>query len=1035
MESTPHKIKLELEDELNGVGSSRLRNVYAHKAERSRFDEGWKSKLDEVREYLRNMAEDEYDEKKERLLSLAKHGLIVSNKEEAKNVITYAHEKGDLSEREIGVLEGILGEKILPEAKPDLEAHTEQEGGDEESGEDVVENATSVGEEETGDSQVGSHKEEDGVEEVSLFDYLKSIRDTKTNGDLRRIDALISNIRNSNSTEEVMAYLDQAHRGQWELPDDNESAESILTSETVVSTGPNGKKYIGGLIDDSDYGRLVSILKKGKVSSEAKIENDSSWVPKLRSIVKRVKDLSDSVIGRKNKAELVLELSGADRKEAAMALRGHLPEEELHKFKDLIGHLQEEKDVGATAIPIKKEVTVSVEDLMDDMENDKDGVNAVKAKNLFSNGSIEESLSVVEKIQDEEVLANIVRDIVIDCVNDQDFQNAIRFISKIKDEKYRAELGEWLQSQVKVPKINIRRDTGELKYNKDKDQSFEKEEEKDKEVEPKEEEEPREVDPEVDEKFDLPLKPEAETVEPVADLELNNPETEPAVEAPATVESVEGFDVEKARDEYAKQYIEYKNKIRSKRGWFAKHLADLGFDKQLPESEKPDELKDAERAYIEAKKKKNESLFSATVKRKKSVSGQIFDLREVEYDFNPAILEEAEREFLALQEKIQESIPPLEKGMAGKALEKWMKLGRPARIVLSTTFLTTGNLAFGALTLPLAGTYAGMRLARAVKGTVVAQGAGLGVEKYFKNKNEKDREGIEEEYSMELNESNFAEREKEIMQKLESEIDKKKRQRLVKAGVMAGVGGLATYNMGSLDHIMTSNAGLHTDIPDVPDHPIDIKDMVKDLPQKDLPDAVHPVEVPVSSKGFIDTIHNLKEGVIKQYGNIDNVPDELKRNILDHSDVELAKSLHMYDPGNNLSGVGYKGETIGLDSSGNVVYHHLDGRSDVLLDTKTGLAQHFNGPMSGVGSLAEAGNTQLVPPIDFEGGKIYVLKDVTSPNTVNVLLDGKEIGKGVVDNGIPKLKIDSSLKGSWFQADNVYERALKVAKSAVKNKK
>lgn len=918
----------------------------------------------------------------------------------------------------------------------------------------------------------GFTKKPDELKDESLYtsdeqidDYLDNLRRKNTSDNIKKIDTLGSSIRNSSSVEEAKAYLDQAHTGKWVLPEDEEIAKGMLTPSTVVSTGPDGRKYVGALIGDSDYNHLISILERERSHSETKTENDSSWVPRLRSVIKRVNDLSDSIIGRKNKNELVIELTGADRKEAARALKGHLPEEELHKFEDLIGNLPEDKDADVITIPlkknstviefptVKKEVKISGESLKDsleekfgnkesssplaeemlaDREKDTDGKNATKAKSLFSAGNIEGSLSGVETIQDEEMLANVVRDIVIDCVNDKDFQNARRFISKIKDDEYRKELGEWLQSQVKVSGINIRREKGEFKYNRGIDQSYKTEES----LAPKEEKKPEEAKLEVDETFDLPLKSEVETVEPAVDLDLNSPKSSPVSEEAPKPETLETVDLEKARDEYAKQYAEYKNKVRSKRGWFAKHLADLGFDKQLPESEKPDELKDAERTYIEAKKKKNESLFSATVKRKKSVSGQIFDLREVEYDFNPAILEETEKEFSALQEKIQEGLSPQEKSAIARALDAWPNMGKWQRRFLSTAMLTAGNVVFGTLTIPAAASYAGYRLGRSVAGAGVAQGAGLGVEKYFKNKNEKDREGIEDEYSMELNEGNFEEREKEIMQKLEGEIDKKKRQRLVKAGVMAGVGGLAAYGIGSSkEHILASNAGLHTDMPETPERPIGIKDMVKDLPQKDLPGLVHSVEVPVSSKGFIETIHNLKEDVIKQYGNIDNVPAEIKKNILDYSDVELAKKLHMYDPGNNLSGVGYKGETLGLDSSGNIVYHHLDGKSDILLDTKTGLTQHFSGPMSGADALTDASNTQVVPPIDFEGGKIYVLKDLTSPNTVKVLLDGKEIGKGVVDNGIPKIKIDSSLKSGWFMVDNVYERAFKVAKSTIKNSK
>ena len=71
---------------------------------------------------------------------------------------------------------------------------------------------------------------------------------------------------------------------------------------------------------------------------------------------------------------------------------------------------------------------------------------------------------------------------------------------------------------------------------------------------------------------------------------------------------------------------------------------------------------------------------------------------------------------------------------------------------------------------------------------------------------------------------------------------------------------------------------------------------------------------------------------------------------------------------------------------------------------------------------------------DFEGGKIYLsYKTPDDPVGVNVLLNGKVIGKGLLVDGKVDLKINPGLKGGWFLADNVYERAFKVAKTLVKN--
>ena len=80
---------------------------------------------------------------------------------------------------------------------------------------------------------------------------------------------------------------------------------------------------------------------------------------------------------------------------------------------------------------------------------------------------------------------------------------------------------------------------------------------------------------------------------------------------PTVVESEEQINEElsKARSDYASALVEWKNEIRKKKGRWEKIKSDLGFEKLMPEGDKPQELLDAEKVYMEAKKKKVMSLF------------------------------------------------------------------------------------------------------------------------------------------------------------------------------------------------------------------------------------------------------------------------------------------------------------------------------------------------------------------------------------------------------------------------------------------
>ena len=76
--------------------------------------------------------------------------------------------------------------------------------------------------------------------------------------------------------------------------------------------------------------------------------------------------------------------------------------------------------------------------------------------------------------------------------------------------------------------------------------------------------------------------------------------------------------------------------------------------------------------------------------------------------------------------------------------------------------------------------------------------------------------------------------------------------------------------------------------------------------------------------------------------------------------------------------------------------------------------------------------------IQFEGGKIYIVSGVGgNPNSLEVLLNGKKIATGLLDQNGAKVKLLNTpgIKGGLFSADTVYEKAFKFAKPVIKTLK
>ncbi len=691
-------------------------------------------------------------------------------------------------------------------------------------------------------------------------------------------------------------------------------------------------------------------------------------------------------------------------------------------------------------------------------------------------------------------------------------------------------------------------------------------------------------------------------------VELPETQTTPSAE---TLEASEKLEV--ARDEYATQLIAWKNENRKKKNFLDKIFSDLGVEKKLPDSAKSAELIEAENAYILAKKNKAKSLFANGIpmELQNKRTGEVVR----EYTLNEDLMNQATTEHETLQRRLIDSLPPLEKGRITKAFEWWAKQPQSVRLAASSVLMTGVGLVFGGVTLGGAAAYGGYRVFRAAGGLAASQGAGKLFDMMAKKINKKDADKALSEFGTNIDMDNFDAKERERMKAMDNENTLKK-QRVLKAAIMVGAAGFGSMEAGSVtnslhsvdvpsggggsvaEHVAPKGPSVKIPVaeasgniphevvsPDinietlgvtpaeVPTQTIPSIDAPQPLSSQHIsenvvPEKVFHAKVGLSSKGFIQDIHNLKEQISEEYQGKE-MPTSLKENILNKSDMEIAKELHFYDAEHNASAVGLKGESLSVEDDGSLSYERLDGTKQTMWDAKAGKVHEFSGQMKvypdtshveppapqfdkdglpisepnapgespidtegapirvedssstirtamdvgakpagyhslmGDSSLSPENATEAgIQPVEildkagskviaingteiaheqgfgngkilalddkfqdgnqykdvraafatafekntlganlgetptaipFEGGKIYIVQGIPGDqNGIHVLLNGKEIAKGAMTVTGPKVSIHSELKGGWFLADTVFERAMKVADNVLK---
>jgi hypothetical protein len=78
-------------------------------------------------------------------------------------------------------------------------------------------------------------------------------------------------------------------------------------------------------------------------------------------------------------------------------------------------------------------------------------------------------------------------------------------------------------------------------------------------------------------------------------------------------------------------------------------------------------------------------------------------------------------------------------------------------------------------------------------------------------------------------------------------------------------------------------------------------------------------------------------------------------------------------------------------------------------------------------------DAKLLPTVDFEGGRIDIIKNDTPEGAFHVLLNGRTVATGSISGKKVEIATLKNLKGHWYEADTVYERAKNVAERVIKN--
>ena len=299
----------------------------------------------------------------------------------------------------------------------------------------------------------------------------------------------------------------------------------------------------------------------------------------------------------------------------------------------------------------------------------------------------------------------------------------------------------------------------------------------------------------------IPIPPATPTmpVAPVASAAIPTSPVAPVMPSvPEMTEAEIEAGLETARKEYVSQLVGWKNKTRENKYKFNTLIQNLyktadntreqlGFKRKMPPLPKSEEFQIAERAYQELKKKRATSIMASFLRKNSETVGEKVGT------FSEDLLESVKKERDLIQKLMAESVPPLEKGIITKGIEKWAKIPLAKRVLITSALMTAIFLPFGTVAVGAVAGAGAYRVARSFAGASVGVGVGKIADKIMqKGSADRTKEALEK-YALEMgvDMGNYEEREKELAEFFEKEENQVKRNRLKKAAAVVVAGGVA----------------------------------------------------------------------------------------------------------------------------------------------------------------------------------------------------------------------------------------------------
>ncbi|MFZ2205663.1 MAG: hypothetical protein WAV23_03675 [Minisyncoccia bacterium] len=433
-----------------------------------------------------------------------------------------------------------------------------------------------------------------------------------------------------------------------------------------------------------------------------------------------------------------------------------------------------------------------------------------------------------------------------------------------------------------------------------------------------------------------------------------------------------------ARIQYADGYKKFLADRKKDSSWY-KNLGRKIFGSKVTESETPQYLKDLEKEYEKNTIEYGKNMYSekeAELKNSKLTSEQQkTELKR--YKGNEIFTKVIAEEQIKLNALKAENLPLKEKALWRQGMDWYLKQPRWKKIAISTALSTAAIAAFLPSSIAAGGvtaTYLGTKYARALTGSFVGQGASYAYDWLLKSKSAENREmeerNLAKQFSEESFDTSFAKNKKEFDEISEKERKAKRERLITKALITVAAGGIASYEMGNVLHTISpeqalangdlqkSGAGGHGTVkidnaPETPKAP-EIKIELKTE------------SVDYSSRGAIQTIHDLKTQISHDYPDISKAPASVQEFMKTDSTQEAIR-LGMYNPNSPAESMTVQKGTLSFEN-GTLKTHYLDMKGvehdQVLIkgaDVEQFKGDMFNSDHQGQHAGSQEGSTHATP--------------------------------------------------------------------------